>query len=168
MSSGPDNRQILRQLEHLCRAGLRRIAASIFLRRNNAAREANGPGAYNFLDALVVGCKTNGPSQCGSGHNRLGLTATEQQTHMSLWVALASPLLLGFNITEPVSAWPKGTLEILTNPEVRTIEPLARSSTTPLRAAKIVHPKDVLRGRCWLSTRMLWQSKAARSRTTSP
>ena len=124
MSSGPDNRQILRQLEHLCASGAPiRIAASIFLRRNNAAREANGPGAYNFLDALVVGCKTNGPSQCGSGVNRLGLTAKEQQTHMSLWVALASPLLLGFNITEPVSAWPKGTLEILTNPEVRTIDP---------------------------------------------
>lgn len=86
---------------------------------SDVARQANGPGAYNMLDALVVGA----PANSNTGIAGPGLSIDESRSHMSLWVALASPLLLGFDIRKPIQP---EIHEILTNPEVLSV---VRSAT---------------------------------------
>ena len=78
-----------------------------------AAVQAQGPGAYNFLDSLVVGKVPNNTT----GVPGQGLTLEEARSHMSLWVAMASPLMLSLDlrtITPEVK-------EILTNEEILAV-----------------------------------------------
>ena len=79
-----------------------------------------GPGAWNDLDMLVVG--TVG---WGEPHPTR-LTPNEQYSHLSYWCLLASPLLLGCDLTrlDPF------TLNLLTNDEVLDVnqDPLGRQA----------------------------------------
>lgn len=79
-----------------------------------------GPGAWNDPDMLVVG-------QVGWGGVRpTRLTPNEQYTHVSLWCLLASPLLIGCDLTR-LDAF---TLNLLTNDEVLEVnqDPLGRQA----------------------------------------
>lgn len=55
------------------------------LRRQHRITKYAGPGGWNDPDMLQVG---NGQ-----------LTVDEQKSHFSLWAALKSPLLLGFDVS---------------------------------------------------------------------
>ena len=70
-----------------------------------------------------------------------GLSLDEARSHMSLWVALASPLLLGFDIRKPIDPAIK---EILTNPEVLAVhkDPLAQQAR-PVRTQRWAYGKCV-------------------------
>jgi alpha-galactosidase len=70
------------------------------------------PGNWNDPDMLVVGQVGWGPSLHPSK-----LTPDEQYTHISLWALLASPLLIGCDMTQ-MDAF---TLNLLTNDEVLEI-----------------------------------------------
>ena len=78
---------------------------------NDVARQANGPGSFNMLDALVVGAPPNNDT----GIAGPGLSVDEARSHMSLWVALASPLLLGFGVLHQASPPPTASAHGLTN-----------------------------------------------------
>jgi hypothetical protein len=52
-----------------------------------------GPGSFAFLDNLVVGLPPNVPHAGDPG-----LTLVEARSHFSLWVMMASPLLLNHDI----------------------------------------------------------------------
>jgi alpha-galactosidase len=67
------------------------------------------PGHWNDPDMLVVGMVGWGPKLHASK-----LTPDEQYTHMSLWALVASPLLIGCDLTQLVEF----TLSLLTNDEV--------------------------------------------------
>jgi alpha-galactosidase len=73
-----------------------------------------GPGGWNDPDMLVVG-------DLGGAWNRpirpTRLTPGEERSHLTLWVLLAAPLLLGCDLT----ALPGPTLDLLRNPEVIAI-----------------------------------------------
>lgn len=68
-----------------------------------------GPGHWNDPDMLVVGKVGWGPQL----HNTK-LTPSEQYTHITLWSLLASPLLIGCDMTQMDDF----TLNLLTNAEV--------------------------------------------------
>lgn len=68
-----------------------------------------GPGHFNDADMLVVGSVGWGPNLRPSH-----LTPDEQYTHISLWCLLASPMLLGCDLT----GLDEFTLSLLTNDEV--------------------------------------------------
>jgi len=70
-----------------------------------------GPGHWNDMDQLEIGVK-NGDFE---GVNDTQLTAAT--AHMSLWSILASPLILGHDLTSTTAA-AKAILPILTNAEV--------------------------------------------------
>jgi alpha-galactosidase len=80
---------------------------------SSAGREAfAGPGHFNDPDMLIVG-------EVGWGHlHPTRLTHTEQYTHMSLWCLLASPLLIGCDMTKLDDF----TLSLLTNDEVIAVD----------------------------------------------
>jgi alpha-galactosidase len=80
-----------------------------------------GPGHFNDPDMLVVGLVGWGPSL-----HPTRLTPNEQYTHISLWCLLASPLLIGCDMTR-MDAF---TLNLLTNDEVLEInqDPLGRQA----------------------------------------
>jgi|WetSurMetagenome_2_1015567.scaffolds.fasta_scaffold00003_227 alpha-galactosidase len=84
-----------------------------------------GPGHWNDPDMLVIGKVGWGPSLHPSR-----LTADEQYTHITLWSLLASPLLIGCDMSQ-MDAF---TLSLLTNDEVLGInqDPLGRQAT-PVR-----------------------------------
>ena len=88
----------------------------------DANRRASGPGSHPFLDALVVGT----PNNTGTGLAGPGLSTAEAQSHMSLWVALSSPLLLGFDIRKPIKP---EILSILTHPEILEVHKDALAKT---------------------------------------
>ena len=71
-------------------------------RQNRMARVAK-PGHFNDPDMLQVG--------------NVGLTLTEQYSHMSLWCVASAPLLAGTDIIHASRA----TLNILANPEVTAV-----------------------------------------------
>lgn len=71
-----------------------------------------GPGHWNDPDMLVVGQVGWGPSLHPSK-----LTPDEQYTHISLWCLLASPLLIGCDLSQLDDF----TLNLLTNDEVLAI-----------------------------------------------
>jgi alpha-galactosidase len=71
-----------------------------------------GPGHWNDPDMLVVGQVGWGPSLHASK-----LTPDEQYTHISLWSLLASPLLIGCDLSQ----LDPFTLNLLTNDEVLAI-----------------------------------------------
>jgi alpha-galactosidase len=68
-----------------------------------------GPGRFNDPDMLVVGKVGWGPSL-----HPTRLTPNEQYTHISLWCLLASPLLIGCDMTQMDDF----TMNLLTNDEV--------------------------------------------------
>ncbi len=80
-----------------------------------------GPGHWNDPDMLIVG-------KVGWGENLhdTRLTPDEQYTHISLWSLLASPLLIGCDVSR-LDAF---TLNLLTNPEVIEInqDPLGKQA----------------------------------------
>lgn len=93
---------------------------------NQAGQEQYaGPGHFNDPDMLVVGKVGWGPQLRDSR-----LTPYEQYTHISLWSLLASPLLIGCDMTQ-LDAF---TLSLLTNDEVLEVnqDPLGK------QAARIV------------------------------
>ena len=63
-----------------------------------------GPGAWNDPDMLEIG--------------NSGLTATEDQTHMSMWAEMAAPLLIGTKLTTASQA----ALNILSNTDVIAVD----------------------------------------------
>jgi len=81
------------------------------------------PGNWNDPDMLVVGKVGWGPNLHPSR-----LTPDEQYTHISLWALLASPLLIGCDMTQ-MDAF---TLNLLTNDEVLEInqDPMGKQATT--------------------------------------
>ncbi|MBN1817272.1 MAG: glycoside hydrolase family 27 protein, partial [Sedimentisphaerales bacterium] len=85
-----------------------------------------GPGHWNDADMLVVGHVGWGPSL-----HPTHLTPDEQYTHISLWCLLASPLLLGCDLTR----LDEFTLNLLTNDEVLEVnqDPLGK------QARRMVH-----------------------------
>ncbi|MDE3068247.1 MAG: putative Ig domain-containing protein [Verrucomicrobiota bacterium] len=72
-----------------------------------------GPGHFNDPDMLVVGYVGWGPNL-----HPTHLTPDEQYTHISLWCLLASPLLIGCDMTrlDPL------TLSLLSNDEVLAVD----------------------------------------------
>eukprot|EP01050_Picozoa_sp_SAG11_P009543 SAG11_NODE_907_length_6599_cov_13.219231_1_plen_502_part_00 len=78
------------------------------------------PGAYTFLDPLVVG---DVPDRAGSVHGP-GLSYDESVAQMTLWTMAASPLLASIDVRNMSAA----TQEIYTNPELLTIhkDPLCK------------------------------------------
>ena len=88
--------------------------------------ELAGPGHFNDRDMLVVGhvgwTERSRPTR---------LTPNEQYTHMSLWCLLASPLMLGCDLTKLDDF----TLNLLTNDEVLEVnqDPLARQAVRVAR-----------------------------------
>ena len=90
---------------------------------NQAGKEKfAGPGHWNDPDMLVVGLVGWGPQLHPSR-----LTADEQYTHISLWSLLASPLLIGCDMTR-MDAFTKN---LLTNDEVIEInqDPLGKQAS---------------------------------------
>jgi len=81
-----------------------------------------GPGHWNDPDMLVVGLVGWGPQL-----HPTKLTPDEQYTHISLWSLLASPLLIGCDM----SRLDRFTLNLLTNDEVIAInqDPLGRQAS---------------------------------------
>ncbi|HNW76044.1 MAG TPA: putative Ig domain-containing protein [Bacteroidales bacterium] len=71
-----------------------------------------GPGRWNDPDMLVVGWVGWGPSL-----HYTNLTPNEQYTHITLWSMLASPLLIGCDL----SRLDPFTLNLLTNDEVLAV-----------------------------------------------
>ena len=80
------------------------------------------PGHWNDPDMLVVGKVGWGPSL-----HPTKLTHNEQITHMSLWAMLASPLLIGCDLTQV----DEFTLALLTNDDILSIsqDPLGKQAT---------------------------------------
>lgn len=87
----------------------------------NGHERYSSPGHFNDPDMLVVGKVGWGPRL----HNT-NLTPDEQYTHISLWCLLASPLLIGCDMTQ----LDPFTLNLLTNDEVLDVDqdPLARGA----------------------------------------
>jgi alpha-galactosidase len=89
--------------------------------KQNGHEKYAGPGHFNDPDMLVVGKVGWGPS-LHSTH----LTPNEQYTHISLWCLLASPLLIGCDMTQLDDF----TLSLLSNDEVMEVDqdPLGRQA----------------------------------------
>ena len=83
--------------------------------------EYAGPGHWNDPDMLVVGMVGWGPSL-----HPTRLTPNEQVTHITLWSLLASPLLIGCDMSQ----LDEFTLSLLANPEVLAVnqDPLGRQA----------------------------------------
>ncbi|MCX6872346.1 MAG: putative Ig domain-containing protein [Verrucomicrobia bacterium] len=83
--------------------------------------QAAGPGHWNDPDMMVLG-----HVGWGANHWPTNLKPDEQLTHLSLWCLLASPLLLGCDLTE----LDEFTLSLLTNDEVIEVnqDPLGRQA----------------------------------------
>jgi len=79
----------------------------------NGHEEYAGPGHWNDPDMLVVGWVGWGRSL-----HQSHLTPTEQYTHIALWSLLASPLLIGCDLTRVDDF----TLNLLTNDEVLAVD----------------------------------------------
>jgi alpha-galactosidase len=95
-----------------------------------------GPGHFNDPDMLVIG-------QVGWGNlHPSRLSPNEQYTHISLWCLLASPLLIGCDMTQ----FDDFTLGLLTNDEVIEVnqDPLGRqASRVALNGDLEVYAKDM-------------------------
>jgi len=88
-----------------------------------AGKEVNaGPGHWNDEDMLVIGMVGWGPKL-----RQTRLSADEQYTHVSLWSLLASPLLIGCDMTR-MDAFTKN---LLTNDEVIAInqDPMGKQAS---------------------------------------
>jgi alpha-galactosidase len=87
------------------------------------------PGAFNDPDMLIVGWVGWGPNL-----HPTRLTPNEQYTHISLWCLLASPLLIGCDMTR----FDEFTLNLLTNDEVIEVN----QDQLGKQAARIVQSGD--------------------------
>jgi len=88
-----------------------RSLSSIGFRQDKAAPYSK-PGNWNDPDMLIVG-------QVGWGNlHPTRLTPDEQYTHISLWCLLASPLLIGCDMTK----FDDFTLNLLSNDEVLALD----------------------------------------------
>jgi alpha-galactosidase len=99
-----------------------RVANDIGFAQDPWAKYAR-PGHFNDADMLVVGV-------VGWGQDKLRqtrLTPNEQYSHVSMWSLLASPLLMGSDLTR-LDAF---TLSLLTNDEVLAVnqDPLVKQAT---------------------------------------
>ncbi|HEY2587823.1 MAG TPA: putative Ig domain-containing protein [Tepidisphaeraceae bacterium] len=81
-----------------------------------------GPGHWNDPDMLIVGKVGWGPKL-----HPTGLTPDEQYTHITLWCLLASPMLIGCDMTQ----LDEFTLSLLSNDEVLAVDqdPLGKEAT---------------------------------------
>jgi alpha-galactosidase len=88
----------------------------------NGEERYAGPGHFNDPDMLVVGYVGWGPQL-----HPTRLTPDEQYTHISLWCLLASPLLIGCDMTKLDDF----TLSLLSNDEVLAVDqdPLAQQAS---------------------------------------
>jgi alpha-galactosidase len=96
-----------------------------------------GPGHFDDPDMLVVGKVGWGPQL-----HPTRLTPNEQYTHISLWCLLASPLLIGCDMTQ----MDEFTLSLLTNDEVLDVnqDPLGRQAERVAQTGKLeVWAKDM-------------------------
>jgi alpha-galactosidase len=96
-----------------------------------------GPGHWNDPDMLIVG-----RVGWSSGLRPTRLTPNEQYTHISLWCLLASPLLIGCDLTQ----LDEFTLSLLTNDEVLEVnqDPLGRQASRVLKMGDLeVWAKDM-------------------------
>jgi alpha-galactosidase len=96
-----------------------------------------GPGHFNDPDMLVVGKVGWGPHL-----HSTRLTPDEQYTHITLWCLLASPLLIGCDMTQLDDF----TLNLLTNDEVLDVDqdPLGRQAAPVSRDGQVeVWAKDM-------------------------
>jgi alpha-galactosidase len=84
----------------------------------------NQPGYWNDLDMLEVG---NG-----------GMTTAEYRTHMTMWAAIKSPLIMG-NKLDQLSV---EDYQILTNPAILALSQDPVGSAVQRRVVKQVEPKD--------------------------
>jgi hypothetical protein len=75
---------------------------------DNNWSELGGPGAWNDLDQITVGCNNKWDK---------GLNQEESRTNMAIWVTAAAPLMMT-NDLRHIEQWQK---DILTNPEVIAI-----------------------------------------------
>ncbi len=99
-----------------------------------------GPGGWNDPDMLVVGKMGWGPPLRDSK-----LTPNEQYSHMTAWVLLAAPLLLGCDLTQLDDF----TLNLLTNGEVLAVhqDPLGRQARRAIQSGDFeVWVKDLAGG----------------------
>jgi alpha-galactosidase len=89
-----------------------------------------GPGHWNDPDMLVVGYVGWGPQL-----HPTRLTPHEQRTHITLWSLLASPLLIGCDMTRLDDF----TLSLLTNDEVLDVnqDPLGRQARRVVKAGDL-------------------------------
>lgn len=96
----------------------------------NGHEKYAGPGHWNDPDMLVVGYVGWGPQL-----HPTRLTPNEQYTHISLWCLLASPLLIGCDMTRLDDF----TLNLLTNDEVLAVnqDPLGRPAGRIRKAGNI-------------------------------
>ena len=88
----------------------------------NGHEKFAGPGHFNDPDMLVIGKVGWGPAL-----HPTRLTPNEQYTHISLWCLLASPLLIGCDMTQMDDF----TLSLLTNDEVLEVnqDPLGKQAS---------------------------------------
>jgi alpha-galactosidase len=87
--------------------------AEIGFKKQTGKEKYAGPGHWNDPDMLIVGQVGWGPSL-----HPTRLTPDEQMTHISLWCLLASPLLIGCDMTN----FDPFTLALLTNDEALDID----------------------------------------------
>ena len=75
-----------------------------------------GGGCYNDMDMMVVGYNGGKDSAFweDSYGSNFGLTYDEEEAHFTMWCSMASPLLIGCDLTYI----PQETLDIITNPEL--------------------------------------------------
>jgi alpha-galactosidase len=105
--------------------------------RQNGHEKFAGPGHFNDPDMLVVGKVGWGPSL-----HPTRLTPNEQYTHISLWCLLASPLLIGCDMTQLDDF----TLSLLTNDEVLEVnqDPLGHQAARVMQTGQLeVWAKDM-------------------------
>jgi alpha-galactosidase len=112
------------------------------------------PGNWNDPDMLVVGKVGWGPQL-----HPTKLSPNEQYTHISLWCLLASPLLIGCDMTQMDDF----TLNLLTNDEVLDVsqDPLGKQAGRVLKDGDLeVWAKDMEDGS--KSAGATWESKGSR------
>lgn len=78
-----------------------------------------GGGCYNDMDMMVVGYNGGKDSAFweDSYGSNFGLTYAEEEAHFTMWCSMASPLLIGCDLTYI----PQETLDIITNPELISV-----------------------------------------------
>jgi len=101
----------------------------------NAARWAEyaGPGHWPDADMLPLGQLEPFPD-AGPGPRRTRLTPDEQQTQMTLWAMVRSPLIAGANLTLLDDA----TMRLLTNPDMVQVDQTATASRQVVREGDLV------------------------------